>query len=148
VRLPWSLAMISTRSFCHTPTHESGKGKDRGWAHIRRQGRYRGETSGIGGARVACCAAVVCRGGATRRPLILGVPPEGASGTLGRQGDLCGERLLPRGPCANGFNTLSKPIPRCSQVVPKSIPIALPSRLMVAVISRLCEVDARIADGR
>ena len=22
VRLPWSLAMISTRSFCHTPTHE------------------------------------------------------------------------------------------------------------------------------
>jgi hypothetical protein len=22
VRLPWSLAIISTRSFCHTPTHE------------------------------------------------------------------------------------------------------------------------------
>lgn len=27
VRLPWSLAMISTRSFCHTPTHLMKKSK-------------------------------------------------------------------------------------------------------------------------
>jgi hypothetical protein len=62
MRLPWSLAMISTRPFLYTPTHESGEPRG------GRGGGRAGQRAGLGacvwgwGARGAGCA------GRGRRP--------------------------------------------------------------------------------
>ena len=66
MRLPWSLAMISTRSFCHTPTHEScgggGGGGREGRCHAANLA-HEGSAIGLHGRRAGGLPA----GAPTRR---------------------------------------------------------------------------------